>query len=103
MPFKLRTLIPKSGQKKSEARDKIPEGAEHFFVAHVPGAPHAKVCQFEMDSYFEGEAALGLLEGVLATQVGSTIGSPQTVRVCGCTAGGIVALHGGSAVHSARI
>ena len=30
----------------------------------------------------DGEALLGSLDGVFATQVGSTIGVPHTVRVC---------------------
>jgi hypothetical protein len=71
----------KSETKNFDTRDKLPEGTEPFCVAYVKGAPNAKICVLEMDSYTQGEAALGLLQGVLATQVGSTLGSPQSVRV----------------------
>ena len=91
MVFKVFRNIPLPGRMrhpvhnkslKQRMRDEVPEGAEQFHVAWVRNAPHARICVLQMEAVADGEAVLGGFKGVLATQVGSSIGSPQTVRVC---------------------
>jgi|EP00670_Eutreptiella_braarudii_P006965 hypothetical protein len=90
MVFKVFRNIPLPGRMrhpvhnkslKQRMRDEVPEGAEQFHVAWVRNAPHARICVLQMEAVADGEAVLGGFKGVLATQVGSSIGSPQTVRV----------------------